>query len=209
VSDKARPCLISCSVLKEEIEQLLKQGDLDVEVVFVDKYFHIDFGLLEQNLRKTIEDKKLTFLGKIVLLYGDLCLGLNGEMKHLANEYGLVKVDALNCTDCLLGGKGKINASDPDHEFLILHPGMIGFFDEMKKTFQKENVEMSQEVFEKLFSGLKGIILLDTLDVAKKDVSEIEKLSMGIKVVETQKIGLEKLKKVIFESLERCASQPD
>jgi hypothetical protein len=91
VSDKARPCLISCSVLKEEIEQLLKQGDLDVEVVFVDKYFHIDFGLLEQNLRKTIEDKKLTFPGKIVLLYGDLCLGLNGEMKHLANEYGLMR----------------------------------------------------------------------------------------------------------------------
>jgi hypothetical protein len=44
----AKPCLISCSVLKDEIEQLIRQGDLDVKVIFVSKYFHVDYSLVER-----------------------------------------------------------------------------------------------------------------------------------------------------------------
>ena len=54
MSEGGKPCLVSCSVLKEEIKRLVKQRDLDVEPVFVSKYFHIDYALLEKNLRQVV-----------------------------------------------------------------------------------------------------------------------------------------------------------
>jgi hypothetical protein len=198
---KAKVCLISCSVLKEEIEQLVKQGDLDVERVFVPKYFHVDYKLLEDHLRQTIKNTLPNFTGKIVLVYGDLCLGPNNEMKNLSQEYGLVKVDALNCTDCLLGGKGRIGEVDPNHELMILHPGMIDFFYALKGKLKKENID--EEVFKNFFSQIKGIILLDTLGQAEKDEKKIEKLNTDLKILETKKAGLNELKQVILEALQR------
>jgi len=81
MSEKTKVCLVSCSVLKKEIEKLVKKGDLDVETVFVSKYFHVDYALLEKNLRQVVEKSLSRFPGKIVLAYGDLCIGTNNEMK--------------------------------------------------------------------------------------------------------------------------------
>ena len=199
--EKAKPCLVSCSVLKEELEKLVKQGDLDVEMVFVSKYFHVDYALLEENLRKVVEKSLPRSPGGIIIVYGDLCLGPNDEMKKLTEEYGLVKVDALNCVDCLLGGKGKVLEADPDHDLLFLYPGMIGFFSHFKEKAQEENVD--EESFNKLFSGLKGIILLDALGEPERNKEEIEKLHTGLKVLETKAIGLGNLKQLLLEVIER------
>jgi hypothetical protein len=201
LKEKEKPCLVSCSVLKEEIERLVKQGDLDVEVVFVSKYFHVDYELLEKNLRKVVE-KNLSRSSKgTILVYGDLCLGPNDEMKKLAEQYGLVKVDALNCVDCLLGGKGKVMEADPDHGLLFLYPGMIGFFSHFKEKAQEEDVD--EESFNKLFSGLKGIAFLDTLGEPEKNKEEIEKLHTGLTILETKAVGLDNLKQLISEAMER------
>jgi len=199
--EKAKPCLVSCSVLKEELEKLVKQGDLDADLVFVSKYFHVDYEVLERNLRKVVEKSLSRFPGGIILVYGDLCLGPNDEMKKLTEEYGVVKVDALNCVDCLLGGKGKVSEADPDHDLLFLYPGMIGFFSHFKEKAKQENVD--EEAFNKLFSGVKGIALLDTLGEPDKSKAEIEKLHTGLKVLETKAIGLEKLKQLLLEVIER------
>jgi hypothetical protein len=201
VSEKAKPCLVSCSVLKEELEKLVKQGDLDVDLVFVSKYFHVDYELLEKNLRKVVEKTLSRSPRGVILIYGDLCLGPNDEMKKLTEEYGLVKVDALNCVDCLLGGKGKVLEADPDHDLLFLYPGMISFFSHIKEKVQQENID--EESFNKLFSGLKGIALLDTLGEPEKIKEEIEKLHTGLKVLETKAIGLDDLKQLLLEVIER------
>lgn len=201
MDEKVKIYLVSCSVLKKELEQLVKQGELDAELIFVDKYFHIDYKLLEDNLRQAIKDTLSRVNGKIILIYGDLCLGPNGEMKKLAEEYGMVKVDALNCTDCLLGGKGKINEIDPAHQLMILHPGMIEFFFDLKAKLKQENID--EDVFKSFFSQLKGIVLLDTLDQAQNDKIEIENLHMNLRIIETRKVGLAGLKKVILEAVQK------
>ena len=104
-------CVVSCSVLKKELQKLKAEGKLHAELVFVSKNFHIDYSMLESNLRKVLEHTKQRFSGKIVLVYGDLCLGMDGEMQRLADEYSIAKVDALNCIDCQLGGGGKSNVA--------------------------------------------------------------------------------------------------
>jgi RNase P protein component len=200
-SQKAKTCLVSCSVLKEEIKQLVKQGDLDVDLVFVSKFFHVDYAQVEQNLRRVLEKTKQRYKGNIVLVYGDLCLGQNGEMKQFAEEHGVIKVDAVNCIDCLLGGKGKFLTVDPQHDLMFLSPGMTDFFSHAKDLMKREGVD--EESLKSLFDGLRGIVLLDTLGNADELKDEIEKLGTGLQILETRQLGCENVKAVITEAMER------
>jgi hypothetical protein len=201
MTQNAKPCLVSCSVLKEEIQKLIKQRDLDVDVIFVSKYFHVDYAQIEKNLRPAIEKALQRHPKRVILVYGDLCLGMDNEMKKLADEYGIVKIDALNCVDCQLGGKGKFANADPNHDLLFLSPGMIGFFSHLKDAMQRENID--DDAVKNLFSGLRGIVLLDTVGDSGRLKREIEKLNTSLTILETRPIGLENVKRVILEAIER------
>jgi hypothetical protein len=191
--------------LKKEIQQLMRNRELDANLVFVSKYFHIDYSLLEKNLRQTIKRTLPKLSTKPIIVYGDLCLGPNGEMKKLADEYGLIKIEALNCVDCLLGGHGKIDEVDPNHEFMFFDPGMIEFFQEAREKLEGEGLDKA--AIKNMFAGIKGIVLLDTLDTSEKCKSEIEDLDTGLKILETKKVGLNGLKNVLQEAIERKKNQ--
>jgi hypothetical protein len=199
VDKNSKVCLLSCSVLKEELELLVKQGSLDVDLVFVSKYFHVDYELVEKNVRKLLEKTLKNYPENVILVYGDFCLGQNGEMKKLAEEYGVVKIDALNCIDCQLGGKGKFLTADPEHNLMFMGPGMIGFFIGAKEKMIKEGVD--EAAFANLFSGIKGIVLLDTCDNEEKCRKELEKTKMNLPILETRAIGLENVKQLILEAI--------
>jgi len=199
MAEKTKPCIIACSVLKGEIQKLINQGDLNADLVFVSKYFHVEYSLIEKNLRPIIKENLTRYPKGIVLVYGDLCLGPNEEMKQLAAEYGIVKVDALNCTDCLLGGKGKVSEMDPNHDLLIL--SMTSFFNRVKEMAKQEGVD--EEALKALFNGLKGIIFLDTLGEAEKSREETEKMNTGLPILEMKTIGLENLKQLLIEAMEQ------
>jgi hypothetical protein len=184
----------------------VKRGDLDADLVFVSKFFHGDYALLEKTLREVLKRTLPRFSGRVILVYGDLCLGPNNEMKELAEEYGVIKVDAVNCIDCLLGGKGKFFEADPTHQLLLLDPGMIGFYKYLKNKARQEGID--EDTLRQFFSGLKGIMLLDTLGEAEKNLEEIGKLNFGLTVLETKKIGSDNLKLVISEAIERNNSAP-
>ena len=201
MNKKQKVCIVSCSVLKEEIQQLIKQGSLDAEVVYVSKFFHIDYSAVERNLRKILEQTLKRFKGKIVLVYGDLCLGQDNEMKKLAQEYGVVKVDAVNCIDCQLGGKGKFFEADPEHNLMFMGPGMIGFFKHAKEQMLKEGVD--EAAFLNMFSGIKGFVLLNTCGDSEKMREDLQKSGLKVEVLETREIGLEGVKQVIMDAIEQ------
>ena len=196
---KPKVCLVSCSVLREELEELKKQGKLDAELVFVSKFFHVDYTTLENNLRKVLEQTKKRFKGKVVLVYGDLCLGQENEMKKLAQEYGVTKIDAVNCVDCQLGGKGRFFEADPEHNLMFMGPGMIGFFEHAKEQLKREGVD--EEAYAKMFSGIKGVVLLDTCDNANKCLEDLKKTGMGLAVLETRKDGLKHVERVVSDAV--------
>ena len=199
MTEKSRVCLVSCSVLKDELLRLVKEGRLDAELVFVSKYFHVDYEAVEKNLRKVLEATLKRFSGKVVLVYGDLCIGPNGEMKKLADEYGVVKVDAANCVDCQLGGAGAFFEADPEHNLMFMGPGMIDFFKGMKQKMLQEGVD--EAAFASLFSGIKGIVILDTLGNAKECCEELEKSGLGLPILETREIGLENVRQVVLDAI--------
>ena len=110
-----KPLLIACESLKEEIEELLRNRSLDVDAVFLSIRLHMNF----ENLRRRLEEElseQVKKGRKIVVVYGDYC---HPQMKEIVKSYSAVKVDAINCLDCLLGGKGKIFEIDPTRSFFL------------------------------------------------------------------------------------------
>jgi len=199
MKEKTKICLVSCSVLKRELQNLVKEEKLDAELVFVSKNFHIDYKALETNLRKVLEHTKKRFSGKTVLVYGDLCLGTDGEMKKLAKEYGVAKIDALNRIDCQLGGKGAFLAADPEHNLMFMGPGMIEFFKDAKANMLQQGVDEAS--FAGMFSGVKGFVILDTCGDGEKRKAELEKIGMGVPVIETRKIGCGGVLSVVVDTI--------
>ena len=160
MNEKPKVCLVSCSVLKEEIQQLVKQGDLDAELVFVSKYFHIDYAALENNLHKVLEQTLKRF-------------------------------------------KGKSLEADPEHNLMFMGPGMIGFFKHAKEQMRREGVD--DATFASMFSGIKGLVLLNTCGNADRMREELEQSGINVQILETREIGLEGVKRVILDAIEQAS----
>ncbi|HIJ08288.1 TPA: DUF1638 domain-containing protein [Candidatus Bathyarchaeota archaeon] len=122
-------------------------------------------------------------------------------MKRLADEYDITKIDALNCIDCQLGGKGKSLEADPQHDLIFLTPGMTGFFNHMKEFMRKEGLDETS--LKQLFQGLRGIVILDTLGDSDRLKADVEKLNSGLQILETREIGTEPVNTVIQEAIEK------
>lgn len=205
MSKNDKICLVSCSVLKSELQKLVKEGKLDVDLVFVSKSFHVDYALVEQNLRKVLEHTLKRYPGRVVVVYGDLCMGQYNEMKRLMEEYGVAKVDALNCIDCQLGGKGKIEEADPEHKWMFMGPGMIDFFKDAKFQLAKQGVD--EEAFKRMFSGVQGFVILDTVGNGEELKRELEKVGMGVNVVETRQVGSENIRLLVLEAIDKSKTK--
>ena len=197
-----KSALFHAALLKMNCNFLVKQKKLNAELVFVSKYFHIDYEEVERNLRKVLEATLKRFKGKVVLVYGDLCLGQNGEMKKLAKEYGVIKIDAVNCVDCQLGGKGQSLVADPDHNLMFMGPGMIEFFKHMKGELFKQG--LNEAAFANMFSGIKGFVVLDTCGTPQKLIEDLENSGINVPIIEVHDGCLDNVWQVVFDAIEHA-----
>ncbi|MCF8131219.1 MAG: DUF1638 domain-containing protein [Deltaproteobacteria bacterium] len=193
---REKPCLISCGILRKEINHLLEKGDIDAEVHFLSENLHRDYNLLDRALNHALKKYRMQGSRDVIVVYGDVCLGFNGEMKALIDRYHVVKVDALNCIDCMLGGKGKLLEIDPDHKYLFLNPAFIRFTEKIRQETKEKTREM--------FSMLDGIVLLDTMGDLDDYQSKIDEMAdhTGLPILERKDIGLGGLKRILLEALD-------
>lgn len=196
MSGKERPFVISCSILRDELQKLIKTGQLDVEVRYLGARLHYDYKRLEKALEASLEKAVRNQHRKGVVVYGDVCLGFEHQIKPLVEKYGFVKVDALNCVDCLLGGKGQLLRVDPEHKSFFLTPGWIRFWNSFEK---------SKEDLKNRYRMLDGLVLLDSvgnLDALAREIEQIGRQT-GLPVKERRHVGLEGLKDVIVEAVNK------
>ena len=192
-----KPKMIACGILQEEIDRLLELGEIDAEVQYLSKGLHTDYRRLHKALNGALTKRLPKAPGGIVVVYGDVCLGFNGEMQALMKKHGVIKVDGLNCIDCLLGGKGRLLEIDPEHKMLFLNPAFIGF---MGRIWDRPGQEIRD-----MFNMLDGIILLDALGDLDAYRDQIDAISQktALPILERKNIGLNGLKAVIQDALER------
>lgn len=186
--------VVSCGILQPEIEALIATGEIDVDAVFLNKYLHFDYRKLHDALTASLRKHRQR---KPVVIYGDLCLGFNNEMRALMAECGTVKVDGLNCIDCLLGGHGKLLDLDPDHHFFYLTPAFIEFSERLITGSLEDN--------RRCFSMLKGIVIVDSMNNMELVRDRIDHFSdqTGLPVKEHLMVGLSGLKQLIEDAIKR------
>ena len=194
-----KPCLIACGIFREELGRIIRNNGFKADTEYLNPGLHNEPKNLEKALSKAIERKKKRYQDNIVVVYGDLCLGFQNEMKVFAEKHAVVKVDALNCIDCLLGGKGRLLEIDPDHEYFFINPAWI------KLEFGNRDKAKSTEEAKEEFSMLSGLYLLDTMGNIDDYAEAIDQISefTGLPIVERKDIGLEGIRKTIFEAMEK------
>ncbi|MCB2187208.1 MAG: DUF1638 domain-containing protein [Deltaproteobacteria bacterium] len=194
-------CLLACGILRREMDELARQGRLPGRPVYLSSRLHNDYGMLKRALEGAIPKQKERFAGRVVVVYGDVCLGFQNEMPELVAAHGVVKVKALNCLDCQLGGGGRLLDLDPTHKILFLNQSFIDFFQRIELKYPAEEIQP-------MFSVLEGIILLDPLgdlDDFDEEIARISRLT-GLPIRERLDLGLDGLEKVLREAVARVGA---
>ncbi len=191
------PSLIVCGIFKQEIMGLIEQGTLKVKPYFLNPGLHNDPPLLEKALRGLLVKQTQRNSGNVIVMYGDICLGFQNEMAALVDEFNVVKVNAMNCIDCYLGGEGRLLKIDPNHEYFFLNPSWI------ELEFGERDLDCPTAASHSEFNMLKGLYLLDTLENLDQYEPRIQKISRftNLPVVARENIGLEGLKQVLDHAL--------
>jgi len=196
-----RPLLLSCGILREEIEKIIKEHQLDVDVVFLDAGLHAVYSELEKAVTSALDKHSKQAKKGIVVVYGDMC---HPRLKKIVRNYNAVKVDALNCIDCLFGGHQKLLEADPKYSHFYLSPGWMP--SNLKKTKNFEEIfDWTLEDIKEQFKELDGLIIVDSLGNLDELESDIEEFSSksGLEVKEQKSVGLDGLKSVIKEAIKK------
>ena len=207
MSRKSRPLLISCGILRKEIEKLIEEQSLDVEPYFLDAGLHVVYSELEKELTSALEESTEHAPNGIIVVYGDLC---HPRIKKIVKKYSnAVKVDALNCIDCLLGGHQKLLQTDPKCEHFYLSPGWMPS-NLKKNVWFREIFDWNMESIKEMFEHLTGIIVIDSLDNLDAFKGDIEEFSQhtGLQVKNRKTVGLDGLKTVIDEAIKKLQNKP-
>ena len=93
---------IGCSILKNEIKQVMQEMGLRNKTVFIDAALHVDIDRLEVALRGKLDETSQ--VGKPIILVGNKC---HPDMEAISKEYDGQVVPRANCLELLLGDKMK------------------------------------------------------------------------------------------------------
>lgn len=93
---------IGCSILKNEINQVMQEMGLQNKTVFIDAALHVNIDRLEEALRVKLDETRQ--MGKPIILVGNRC---HPDIDIIAKDYVGQIVPRANCLELLLGDKMK------------------------------------------------------------------------------------------------------
>jgi hypothetical protein len=172
----------------------------------LDPGLHVVYAELEKELTSALEKHAEHAPNGIIVVYGDMC---HPRIKKIVKKHdNAVKVDALNCIDCLLGGHKKLLEADPKGSHFILSSGWMP--SNLKKSKYFRGIfDWNMEGIKEQFEHLTGLIIINSLDNLDELESDIEEFSVhtGLQVKDTKTVGLDGLKAVIDEAIKKLQNQ--
>jgi hypothetical protein len=80
---------------------------------------------------------------------------------------------------------------------------LIEFFATMKENLKREGVD--EVIFSGMFSGIKGIVILDTCGDAESCRQDFKKLGINLEILETRSIGSKNVLMVISNAINNAS----
>ncbi len=123
-----RTVFIACSMLKTEIEKVMKELNLENRILFFDAALHVDFDRLERALVSRLEEADRD--EQPAVLVGTKC---HPEIRDITERYHAKIVTGINCIEMLLGKKMRELEAE-SKTFFVSH----GWLKKWKKIFVEE-----------------------------------------------------------------------
>ena len=65
---------------------------------------------------------------------------------------------------------------------------------------------MDEAAFAGMFSGIKGMVLLDTCGSAEQMKAELDASGLGLPIIEIRKVGLDNVRRVVSDAIQHATS---
>ena len=139
---KSKMVCIACSVFKKELEALLKSGEIDFPIQFLDSMLHMQPVELNRCLTQCINEPKLKD-SNIMLIFGEC----HNDMKKYESSSRIYRVNGCNCVEIILGNELYWKLQKEGVFFLLpewtlrwkeIFEKELGLTDEIAKDFMQE-----------------------------------------------------------------------
>lgn len=142
------PVWLSCGVVRVEMEELLRLGLIEGELLFLDSMLHMDPPLLEAKLTAALEQNPGQS-GSLVLVYGDC----SAHMLDLVRRFHVGRVSVINCAQLLLG-RERYRQLMREEAFLVL-PEWARRWEHIMKS----ELGLNEEVARGLMGENRGVLV--------------------------------------------------
>lgn len=139
---------LSCAVVRAEMEELLRRGLIEGELLFLDSMLHMDPPLLEEKLTAALE-QSTGQPGCLVLVYGDC----SAHMLDLVRRFRVGRVKVINCAQLLLG-RERYRQLMREEAFLILPE-----WAQRWEHIMKSELGLTKEVAHGLMGENRGVLV--------------------------------------------------
>lgn len=152
---------IGCSMLKEEINNVMENLKLENNIFFIDAALHVNLDQLEQALKEKLD--KIANQSQPIILVGNKC---HPDIQSLAEKYNGKIVKASNCIELLLGDKMK-ELDQEAKTFYLTNGWLKRWRDIFVKGLGWDKVDARQN-----FGYYDRIVLIDTglTEISEEDI---------------------------------------
>lgn len=143
---------LCCGVVRAEMEELQRRGQIDGELLFLDSMLHMDPPQLEAMLTEALEQKHSSS-DCLVLVYGDC----SAHMLDIVRRFKVGRVAVINCAQLLLG-RNRYRQLMREEAFLVLPEWARRW-----KHIMKTELGLNRSVAHDLMGENRGVLVyLDT-----------------------------------------------
>lgn len=157
---RPRAKLLCCSIMKREIEFLVRKHGLDVDLKYIDCSMHVFPDRLKAEIKSHLNEP-----GQVIVYGNKCCMGI----EQVAEDGKAVMIGAGNCVEMLLGPH--VSSQDQYRRVFFLTPGWFENWDKIiKKTLQWDRISARLN-----FGCCDRMMIIDTgiIDMPELDILEI------------------------------------
>jgi len=188
---KPTPLLISCGILGQEIQHLIRRNSWSIECHFLPSSLHFDFDLLEKALVTTLS----RFPGRrTIVVYGTCHPGID----RIVEQAGGIRVPCQNCVEMLLGHE-EFTRELAEGAYFLLEEWAMHWEEMLERTFGTGPV--AREIFR---SDRRYLLALQTpcsSDFRKQAGAAAETVGLPLR---QRHVSLDHLEKLLLNELARA-----